>query len=136
MSSKSFKTQALTYILIMLVLSVITLLIGLTIKDITYRGYYLTLTLGGIVLATTIIYAILVELKDNNDIKGIATSAIQALWISTSMGLGYIVTAYAPYFQIPSAHATTLFIIGWVMLLLGMYSLLKLSKESGVSLAV
>ncbi len=136
MASESIKGKALTYVLIMLLLAAITVVIGLLIKDITYRGYYLTLTLGGIVLFTSGIYTVLIKLKSDEDIKGIATSAIQALWISTSMGLGYIVTANAPYFQIPQAYAAALFVIGWVMLLFGLYSLLKLSRESGVPLAV
>ncbi len=136
MANGSIKGKALAYVLVMLLLAAITVVIGLLIKDITYRGYYLTLTLGGIVLFTSVIYAISIKLKSSEDVKGIATSAIQALWVSTSMGLGYIVTANAPYFQIPQAYAIALFAIGWVMLLFGLYSLLKLSKESGVPLAV
>lgn len=136
MSGSRIKNKALTYVLVMLFLAALTVIIGITIKDVTYRGYYLTLTLGGIVLFTSVIYVIVIKLKKDDDVKGIATSAIQALWISTSMGLGYIVTANAPYFQIPQLHAMVLFAIGWVMLIFGFYSLLKLSKESGVPLAV
>jgi len=135
-SGSRIKNKALTYVLVMLFLAALTVIIGITIKDVTYRGYYLTLTLGGIVLFTSVIYVIVIKLKKDDDVKGIATSAIQALWISTSMGLGYIVTANAPYFQIPQLHAMVLFAIGWVMLIFGFYSLLKLSKESGVPLAV
>ncbi len=136
MAGEGIKGKAFAYVLVMLLLAALTVVIGFLIKDITYRGYYLTLTLGGIVLFTSVIYAILIKLKRGEDIKGTATSAIQALWVSTSMGLGYIVTANAPYFQIPQAYAVTLFVIGWVMLLFGLYGLLKLSKESGVPLAV
>jgi len=136
MGGGSIKGKALTYVLVMLLLAAATVVIGLLIKDVTYRGYYLTLTLGGIVLFTSGVYTAVIKLKSDEDIKGIATSAIQALWVSTSMGLGYIVTANAPYFQIPQAYAAALFAIGWVMLLFGLYGLLKLSKESGVPLAV
>lgn len=136
MTSGSIKVEALTYILVMLILAAVTVAMGFSIKDVTYRGYYLTLVLGGIVLLTSCVYAVLIGLKKDGDIKGIATSAIQALWISTSMGLGYIVTANAPYFQIPQAYAIALFAIGWVMLLFGLYGLLKLNKKGGVPLAV
>ncbi len=136
MSGGNIKARALTYVLVMVILAAATVVIGMLIKDVTYRGYYLTLTLGGIVLFTSAIYAAVIKLKKDDDVRGIAASAIQTLWVSTSMGLGYIVTANAPYFQIPQAYAVVLFAIGWVMLLFGFYSLLKLSKESGVPLAV
>ena len=101
-----------------------------------YRGFYLALTLGGIIAVSSAIYLPLVGRNKGEDLKEVATPAIQSLWISTSMGLGYVVTAYAPYFQLPPSVATALFAVGWIMLGLGLYSLLKLSRKSGVPLAV
>jgi len=63
-------------------------------------------------------------------------SAIQSLWISTSIGLGYVVTALAPYFNINFPVAVALFVIGWVMLVYGGYALLRISRECKVPLSV
>ncbi|MET1101601.1 MAG: hypothetical protein ABWW69_03885 [Pyrodictiaceae archaeon] len=56
--------------------------------------------------------------------------------MSTSMGLGYVVTALAPYFKIVTPVAYTLFIIGWIALIYGVYALIKMSRETGVPLSV
>ncbi len=131
---KKVKKFSLGSITLMLILGLITMAIGFGAGN--YRGFYLSLTLGGIITAASAIYLPLVARKPESDPVGIATPAIQSLWISTSMGLGYVVTAFAPYFELPTAIAAILFIIGWIMLIFGLYSLLKLSKESGASLAV
>jgi hypothetical protein len=52
------------------------------------------------------------------------------------MALGYMVTAYAPYFNIPITISTILFVLGFIMLIYGTYAMLKISKVSGVPLAV
>lgn len=102
----------------------------------SYRGFYLSLFLGGIVVLVSIVYLPLIITKKAENVKEIGTSAVQCLWVSTSMGLGYVVTALAPYFNINLAVAAVLFAIGWVMLLYGSYALLKISREAGVPLAV
>ncbi|MCD6324437.1 MAG: hypothetical protein J7L55_04955 [Desulfurococcales archaeon] len=133
-SGKEIKKWALAAISIMLVLGLATIGFGFTAGN--YRGFYLSLTLGGIITVASVVYLPIVARKDESDPAGVATPAIQSLWISTSMGLGYVVTAFAPYFKLPQTVAAALFLIGWVMLIFGMYSLLKLSKESGTPLAV
>ncbi len=45
-------------------------------------------------------------------------------------------TAYAPYFRYPFTVATALFALGWVILGFGLAELLRISKASGVELAV
>gem|GEM_PF-760052 len=134
MSENRLKKEAMTYITIMMVLGLVTIALGFFAGG--YRGFYLALTLGGIIAVSSAIYLPLVGRRKAEDLKEVATPAIQSLWISTSMGLGYVVTAYAPYFQLPPSVATALFAVGWIMLGLGLYSLLKLSRKSGVPLAV
>ncbi|MDH5815460.1 MAG: DUF917 domain-containing protein [Candidatus Nezhaarchaeota archaeon] len=91
---------------------------------------------GRVIVLASIIYLPLIAAKRPERIREIATSAIQSLWISTSMGLGYVVTALAPYFNISFAIAIVLFVIGWIMLVYGTYALLKISRETKVPLAV
>ncbi|MEM0501506.1 MAG: hypothetical protein QXU24_05035, partial [Ignisphaera sp.] len=101
-----------------------------------YRGFYLSLTLGLIIIITTIVYIPLVHRRRDDDAKNIAVPTLQALWVTTSMALGYVVTAYAPYFNIPIAIATALFIIGFIVMVYGVYAMLKISRVAKVPLAV
>jgi len=119
---------------IMLVLGLITLALAPVTGH--YRGFYLAIFLGAIIVISSGVYLPVIHARGVDDVKKVAVPAIQSLWISTSMGLGYVVTALAPYFQISMGVAVTLFVIGWVMLLYGVYALLRLSRESGVPLAV
>jgi hypothetical protein len=131
---EELKRKSLRMLSLMLVLGLITLALGFMAGN--YRGFYLSLTLGSIIALASIVYIPIVYKRDPGNLQGIAVPTIQSLWISTSMGLGYVVTAYAPYFMLPFPIATTLFILGWVMLIAGLYALLSISKEAGVSLAV
>ncbi|MEM4489264.1 MAG: hypothetical protein QXK88_10825 [Desulfurococcaceae archaeon] len=133
-SPQKIKRFAEVSIVVMLLLGVITICLAPLTGN--YRGFYLSLLLGGIIVVTSVIYLPLILVKKPENVSGIATSAIQCLWISTSMGLGYVVTALAPYFNINLPIAMILFIIGWIMLIHGTYSLLKISKEAKVPLAI
>lgn len=137
----SIKKFAETSIAIMLALGLLTLALAPLTSH--YRGFYLTLTLGGIVALVSAIYLPIIHMRKHmrkvrkdSDVRKVAVPAIQSLWISTSMGLGYIVTAPAPYFQLTLPIAATLFVIGWVMLAYGLYALFRISRQSGVPLAV
>jgi len=121
-------------IVIMLILGVITLALAPATGH--YRGFYLSVFLGSVIVVVSIIYLPIVHMKKSESAKDVAVPAMQSLWVSTSMGLGYVVTALAPYFKITLPVAVTLFIIGWIMLLYGTYALLRLSKEAKVPLAV
>jgi hypothetical protein len=118
----------------MLVFGILTILLGYISGS--YRGFYLSLTLGLIILITSVVYIPLIHRRRDDDIKGVAIPALQALWVTTSMALGYMVTAYAPYFNIPITISTILFVLGFIMLIYGTYAMLKISKVSGVPLAV
>jgi len=131
---RKIKKFAEISIIIMLVLGIVTL--GLAPSTGNYRGFYLSIFLGGVIVAVSVIYLPIVHTRKVENIKEIAVPAIQSLWVSTSMGLGYVVTALAPYFQIVLPVAIALFIIGWIMLIYGSYALLRLSKEAKVPLAV
>ncbi len=130
----NIKRFALTSLYLMMLFGIITILLGYMANN--YRGFYLSLTLGLIILITTIVYIPLIYRRRDNDIKNIAVSALQALWITTSMALGYVVTAYAPYFNISLPVATSLFIIGFAVMIYGVYAMLKISRVSRVPLAV
>ncbi len=128
---RSFALASLT---LMLVLGAVTLVLAPLTGH--YRGSYLALFLGGVIVFVSAVYLPIIYLRKASDARRIAVPAMQSLWVSTSMGLGYVVTALAPYFQIKLWVAYTLFIIGWIILLYGLYALLKISKETGVPLAV
>jgi len=130
----NLKSEALKAVSAMLALGLIT--VGLGFASGNYRGFYLALTLGGIIAASSAIYLVIISMKNAEDLKSVATPTIQSLWISTSMGLGYVVTAYAPYFKYPFTVATALFALGWIILGFGLAELLRISKASGVELAV
>jgi uncharacterized membrane protein YwzB len=130
----NIKKFAISSLYLMLVFGILTILLGYISGS--YRGFYLTLTLGLIILITSVVYIPLIHRRKDNDIKGVAVPALQALWVTTSMALGYMVTAYAPYFNIPITISTILFVLGFIMLIYGTYAMLKISKVSGVPLAV
>ena len=130
----SLKSEALKAVAAMLILGLIT--VGLGFAAGNYRGFYLALTLGGIITISSAIYLVIISMKNAEDVKSVAVPTIQSLWISTSMGLGYVVTAYAPYFKYPFTVATALFALGWVILGFGLAELLRISRASGVELAV
>ncbi|MCC6017253.1 MAG: hypothetical protein LM582_09485 [Desulfurococcaceae archaeon] len=130
----NIKKFALSSLYLMLVFGILTILLGYISGS--YRGFYLSLTLGLIILITSVVYIPLIHRRRDDDIKGVAIPALQALWVTTSMALGYMVTAYAPYFNIPITISTILFVLGFIMLIYGTYTMLKISKVSRVPLAV
>lgn len=88
-----------------------------------------TNTSPAIIVIASVVYLPIVRMKKAEDLRGVGVPAIQSLWISTSMGLGYVVTALAPYFNINFSTAVALFVIGWVMLIYGCYALLKIRRN-------
>jgi len=130
----SLKSEALKAVAVMLVLGLVT--VGLGFAAGNYRGFYLALTLGGIIAASSAVYLVIISMKNAEDARSVAVPTIQSLWVSTSMGLGYVVTAYAPYFKYPFTVATALFTLGWVILGFGLAELLRISRASGMELAV
>ncbi len=129
----SIKVFARNSIILTLVLGLITLVLSPFAGG--YRGEYLLLALGGIVTIISAIYLPIIHFK-RTTLKDIAVPAIQCLWITTSMGLGYLVTAPAPYFMLTRATEAVMFAIGAILLLYGIFALLKISRETGVPLAV
>ncbi len=129
-----FKKECVSSLSIMLILGIVTLVLAPFTGH--YRGLYLCSLLGIIIVVASGVYLFLVYGRAAKDLREIAVPTMQSLWVSTSMGLGYIVTALAPYFQITAAIATVLFIVGWCLLLFGAYKLVTISKKTGVPLAV
>ena len=129
-----FRRESELSIAIMLVLGVITLILAPLTGH--YRGFYLCLALGLIIVIASGAYLPIIHVKKATSLRELAIPAMQSLWVSTSMGLGYVVTALAEYFKIVLPIAVTLFIIGWVILLFGLYRLIYISKKAGVPLAI
>jgi hypothetical protein len=98
------------------------------------RTQYLFLLLGGIVMITSALS--LIRVRTAKDLESLGTSSIQGFWVCASMGLGYLVSGPAPYFQASPITWVTNVIIGLILLLAGGYFLLKTSKETGVPLSV
>ncbi|MBC7113844.1 MAG: hypothetical protein H5T34_07540 [Candidatus Methanomethyliales bacterium] len=129
-----FKKECVSSLAVMLILGIITLVLAPFTGH--YRGLYLCSLLGIIIVFASGAYLFLVYGRAAKDIRDIAVPTMQSLWVSTSMGLGYIVTALAPYFQISATIAAVLFIVGWCLLLFGAYRLVTISKKTGIPLAV
>lgn len=129
-----FKKECLTSMTVMLLLGILTIVLGPLTGH--YRGLYLCMTLGIIILIASVGYLSILYRKAAKDLRALAVPTMQSLWVSTSMGLGYIVTALAPYFQINTSVAIVVFIVGWALLLFGSYKLVTISKKTGVPLAV
>ncbi|MEM4488487.1 MAG: hypothetical protein QXK88_06800 [Desulfurococcaceae archaeon] len=130
----TFKKWALSRIVVMLVLSMLSLALAPFTGH--YRGFYLAITLGGIITVTCVVYIPLIYVKKAESVKDVAVRAIQCLWVATSMGIGYMVTALAPYFQMTPATGIALFVIGLIMSIIGTIIMLTISKRTGVPLAV
>lgn len=126
------KKDALTSLSLTTVFGVVTVVLGAISGS--HRGLFLCLTLGLIVIGFSVIE--LLRSYRGTSIRKIGIPFIQGLWISTSMSLGYVVTALAPYFEIPFTIGILLFVIGWFMLLYGIYKLVMVSKKTGLPLAV
>lgn len=129
-----FKKECITSLSIMLILGIVTLVLAPFTGH--YRGLYLCSLLGIIIVVASGGYLLLLYGRSPKDIREVAVPTMQSLWVSTSMGLGYIVTALAPYFQITMTVAAVAFIVGWCLLLFGAYRLVTISKKTGVPLAV
>ncbi|MEM2390051.1 MAG: hypothetical protein QW215_07410, partial [Ignisphaera sp.] len=76
------KRFALTSLYLMLVFGIITIVLGYMTNN--YRGFYLSLTLGLIIIITTIVYIPLIHRRRDDDAKNIAVPTLQALWVTTS----------------------------------------------------
>ena len=98
------------------------------------RTQYLFFLLGGIVMLVSAISLLRVAVA--KDTYSLGASSIQGFWICASMGLGYIVSGPAPYFQALEITWVPNVIIGLVLLIAGMYFLLTTSKATGVPLSV
>lgn len=130
----NIKKMSLTTLISMTILGIITLAISPLTGH--YRGYYLCLTLGLVIVITQLIYLLIIYSKRTSDVRDIGRPAIQALWIGTSMGIGYLVSAPAPYFLIPLPISLMLIIIGIILIIYGIYRLLKISRITGLPLAI
>jgi lysylphosphatidylglycerol synthetase-like protein (DUF2156 family) len=129
-----FRRLCELYVTVMLVLGIVTLLLAPLTGH--YRGLYLCLTLGLIIVIVSAAYLPIIHTKRAESLRDVAIPSMQSLWVSTSMGIGYIVTSLAEYFKIALPVAATLFIIGWIMLLFGLYTLLTISKRAKAPLAI
>ncbi len=98
------------------------------------RTQYLFFLLGGIVVLVSAIS--LLRIAAAKDVYSLGASSIQGFWICASMGLGYIVSGPAPYFQALEITWISNVIIGLILLFVGMYFLITTSKETGVPLSV
>jgi len=116
---------------LILILGIISIIVSLPSH---IRTQYLFYTLGGITIIVSVVSLIRIRLA--KDVQSLGASTIQGLWVCSSMGLGYIVSGPAPYFQALLTTWVTNLIIGIILLLLGGYFLIKTSKETGVPLSV
>ena len=74
---RKIKKFAEISIIIMLVLGIVTL--GLAPSTGNYRGFYLSIFLGGVIVAVSVIYLPIVHTRKAENIKEVAVPAIQSL---------------------------------------------------------
>jgi len=132
MDLEKLRNEAKTVLSVTAAIGLLTIVLGIASGN--HRGQFLCLTLGLIVVFFSTVE--LVRSLKGADVRSIGIPYIQGLWVSASMGLGYVVTSPAPYFQLPPLFSAMLFIIGWVLLGLGVYRLLSVSRRTGLPLAI
>jgi membrane protein DedA with SNARE-associated domain len=71
----NIKKFALSSLYSMLVFGILTILLGYISGS--YRGFYLSLTLGLIILITSVVYIPLIYRRRDDDMKGVATPALK-----------------------------------------------------------
>jgi len=70
------------------------------------------------------------------DLKQIGERAVQTLWLWTSLGLVALTMPPAPYFEFAQPVMVALIVIGAILIIAGVYALLKIRKLTGVYLSV
>ena len=70
------------------------------------------------------------------DLKQVGERAVQTLWLWTSLGLVALTMPPAPYFEFSQPIMAALILIGAILIIAGVYALLKIRKLTGVYLSV
>jgi len=117
--------------LIALVLSIIILILSLlsSPKAQTLFSIY------AIILIVIILLGHL-RVSRSSDLKQLGERAVQTLWLWTSLGLVALTMPPTPYFEFDQLIMAAMITIGAILIIAGVYALLKIRKLTGVYLSV
>lgn len=90
-------------------------------------------------VAITIVLTVVVTARRVSRAKDVALcgkAIIQGAWFYMSLSLSYIIMPGSPYFGMPTLSVAIDALIGIVIFLIGIYTLLKTRKETGIMLSI
>lgn len=90
------------------------------------------------VVASLIILAFLIRLITaySSDLRRLGEIAVQGTWIWTSLSFVYIVMAPAKIYGFTLTYLITIEVIGFALLIMGFYTLLRIERETGAHLSI
>lgn len=99
---------------------------------------YRSQVLLGVIAAAIILTAIatIARVKRANDLLSCGKAIVQGTWFWTSFGLSYLIMTGSPYFGMPIINVLVNFLIGIIVIVVGIYTLLKTKRETGVMLSI
>ena len=127
----SIKNFALRANLTVAILAIISLA---TAIGTNYRAQALLALIAAAVILTIIATSIRVKLAP--DVFSLGKAIIQGTWFWMSFSLSYIIMTGSPYCGMPVINVMIDVVIGIVILMIGIYTLLKTKKETGVMLSI
>jgi|GEM_PF-2379356 len=125
------KSFALRMNLIVAVLTIISLL---TTIGTNYRAQALLAVIAVAIILTVIVTVI--RVKGASDPLLCGKAIVQGTWFWASFSLSYLIMTGSPYFGMPMINVAINFLIGIIIIILGIYTLLRTKKETGVMLSI
>jgi len=119
-------------------LNMIALVLAIIILVLSLLSSPKAQTLFSIYAIILIILILLGQLRVNRagDLKQVGERAVQTLWLWTSLGLVALTMPPAPYFEFSQPIMAALVVIGAILIIAGVYALLRIRKLTGIYLSV
>lgn len=127
----SVKSFALRTNLIVAIIAIISLA---TAVGTNYRAQSLLVVIAAAILLTVV--ATVIRVKMAADIWDCGKAIIQGTWFWMSFSLSYLIMTGSPYFGMPAVSVAVNIIIGIVILVIGVFTLVKTKKETNVMLSI
>jgi len=118
--------------------NLIALVLGIIVLILSLLSSPKAQTLFSIYAIILIVIILLGHFRVNRatDLKQVGERAVQTLWLWTSLGLVALTMPPAPYFEFSQPIMAALILIGAILIIAGVYALLKIRKLTGVYLSV
>ncbi|MEM2104041.1 MAG: hypothetical protein QW717_04030 [Candidatus Bathyarchaeia archaeon] len=127
----SVKSFALRTNLIVAIIAIISLA---TAVGTNYRAQSLLVVIAAAIVLTVV--ATVIRVKMAADIWDCGKAIIQGTWFWMSFSLSYLIMTGSPYFGMPAVSVAVNIIIGIVILVIGVFTLVKTKKETNVMLSI